>query len=273
MSDPLRIAMVGGGVMGSAIVEGMLEAHPGDRPLDICIVETDAQRAQAWREHGGVEVAGVAEAASDAHVIFLAVKPYQILGVLKDIAPILAPEAVVVSIAAGITVDTMQANLDPSTAVIRTMPNTATRIGQGVIGLVAGPGCSLEQVTLVRHLLEPVAFVVEVPESKIDALTATSGSGPAYVFYLAEAMQRGAEDLGLPAAMAAQLVSETISGAAKLLSAEPDNAAGLRESVTSKGGATEASVAVFEDEDLRGIIARGMQANVRRAREMADEHH
>jgi pyrroline-5-carboxylate reductase len=272
MSEPLRITMVGGGVMGGAILEGFLDSTIDAHPVEVRVVEADPDRARSWHERG-VEVAPLTDAASGADVVFLAVKPYQIVGVLKDLAPLLAPGAVVASIAAGITLATLQAHLDSGTAVIRTMPNTPTRIGQGVIGMAPGESCSLEQATLVRHLLEPVAFVIEIPESKIDALTATSGSGPAYVFYLAEVMQRGAEELGLPAAMAAQLVSATISGAARLLSAEPENAAGLRQSVTSKGGATEASIAVFEDEGLPEIIARGMQANVRRAREMADEHH
>lgn len=270
MSSDIRIAMIGGGVMGGAIVEGVLEAAIDDRSVRVCIVEADAERARAWRERGDVDVADLVEAISEANVVFLAVKPHQITDVLAEIAPNLPSDAVVVSIAAGVTLATMEANLAAGSAVIRTMPNTPTRIGQGVIGLVPGAGCSHGQVDLVRALLEPVALVIEVPESQIDALTATSGSGPAYVFYLAEAMQQGAEDLGLSPEVAAQLVSETISGAAELLSAEPENAAGLRASVTSKGGTTAAAVAVFDDEDMRGTIARGMQANVRRAREMAD---
>lgn len=271
MSEPIRIAMVGGGVMGGALVEGFLGAVVEGRPTEVSVVEADPARAEAWRERAGIEVAPLADAVTGAQVVILAVKPHQIVDVLREMASSLAPDAVVVSIAAGIVLDTMQAAAPAGTAIIRTMPNTPTRVGKGVIGLVPGIHCSADQIALVSSLLQPVAEVVEVPEEQIDALTATSGSGPAYVFYLAEAMRQGAEELGLPSSVAAGLVAETIAGAAELLVQEPDNAAGLRESVTSKGGTTAAAIAVFDDEDMRGTIARGMRANVQRSIEMADE--
>jgi len=165
----------------------------------------------------------------------------------------------------------MHGRLGDRRAVIRTMPNTPTRIGRGVIGLAAGPGCAPEQVSLVKRLLEKVAVVFELPEEQLDALTATSGSGPAYVFYLAEAMRRGAEELGLPTQMAGELVAETLAGAAELLRREPMDAQTLRESVTSKGGTTAAALAVFDAADMRHTIAQAMRANSDRAREMADE--
>ena len=271
MGEPIRIAMVGGGVMGGALVEGFLGAVVDGRPTHVSVVEADPVRADAWREREGVEVAQLEQAVAEAAVVVLAVKPHQIIEVLGEVASSLATDAVVVSIAAGITLDTMQAAAPAGTSIIRTMPNTPTRVGKGVIGLVPGANCNRDQVALVGSLLQPMALVVEIPEEQIDALTATSGSGPAYVFYLAEAMRQGAEELGLPSPIAAMLVAETFAGAAELLMGDPQDAEGLRASVTSKGGTTAAAIAVFEEEDMRGIVARGMKANVQRSIEMADE--
>lgn len=271
MSQDIRVAMIGGGVMGGALVEGFLDQVIDGRAVRVRVVEADEQRARAWQAREGVDVLSLDQAVLDADVVFLAVKPHQIVSVLADVAPLLPPDAVVASIAAGVPLAIMEEHLPAGAAVVRTMPNTPTRIGEGVIGVVPGSACTNDQLVVVTALLNPVALVVEVPESQLDALTATSGSGPAYVFYLAEAMRRGAEELGLPSTVAAQLVAQTISGAAELLSADPENATGLRESVTSKGGTTAAAIAVFDDEDMRGTIARGMTANVRRSEEMADE--
>jgi pyrroline-5-carboxylate reductase len=271
MSEPIRIAMVGGGVMGGALVDGFLGAVVDGRPTQVSVVEADPVRADAWRQREGIEVARLEQAVAEAAVVVLAVKPHQIIEVLGEMASSLASDAIVVSIAAGITLDAMQAAVPTGTSIIRTMPNTPTKVGKGVIGLVAGGNCSREQVDLVSSLLQPMALVVEVPEEQIDALTATSGSGPAYVFYLAEAMRRGAEELGLPSSIAATLVAKTFVGAAELLTGDPADAEGLRASVTSKGGTTAAAIAVFEEEDMRGIVARAMNANVQRSIEMADE--
>lgn len=271
MGEPIRIAMIGGGVMGGALIDGFVGDVVDGRPTHVSIVEADPVRADSWRQREGIEVSSLPEALAGASVVVLAVKPHQVIEVLREMSPALESDAVVVSIAAGITLDSMQAATPTGTAIIRTMPNTPTRVGKGVIGLAAGANCSPSQVALVSALLQRVALVVEVPEEQIDALTATSGSGPAYVFYLAEAMRDGAEQLGLPPAVAAALVAETIAGAAELLVQTPDDAVGLRESVTSKGGTTAAAVAVFEDEDVRGAIARAMLANVQRSREMADD--
>src|SRR6056297_1077033 len=270
MSDPLRVAMVGGGVMGGAIVEGFLDSMIEDRPVDVRVVEADRERARYWQDRG-VRVAELADAAGDADVLFLAVKPHQIHAVLDQLAPYRGQQSIVVSIAAGIGLQALQAPLGSDAAVIRAMPNTPVRVGKGVIGLAVGSSCTPAQISLVRRLLEPNALTVEVPEAQLDALTATSGSGPAYVFYIAEAMRSGAQELGLPADTAALLVAETIAGAAELLGREPENAEGLRKSVTSKGGTTAAAIEVFERAGVREVVAEAMRANVRRSQEMADE--
>ena len=211
MGEPIRIVMVGGGVMGGALVEGFLGAVVNGRPTQVSVVEADPVRADAWRQREGIAVAQVEQAVAEASVVVLAVKPHQVVEVLGEMSSSLGTDAVVVSIAAGITLETMQAVAPAGTSIIRTMPNTPTRVGKGVIGLVPGANCSRDQVAMVTSLLQPMALVVEIPEGQIDALTATSGSGPAYVFYLAEAMRQGAEGLGLPSSMAAKLVAVSAS--------------------------------------------------------------
>lgn len=267
MSEVTKVAMIGAGAMGGAIVEGLVRLDS----VSVTVVEADEQRAAGWRARGDVEVADLLTAVADADVVFLAVKPHQVIETLRACRESLGADCTVVSIAAGITVDAMQRELPAGTSVIRTMPNTPVRIGRGVVGLSAGSHCSPEQADRVRAMLESVAMVVPIDEELLDALTATSGSGPAYVFYLAEAMKRGAEDLGLPSNVASAIIAQTFVGAAELLAAEPDRAVELRTSVTSKGGTTAAATGVFDAVDLPGIVVQAMRANRDRARELAEE--
>lgn len=271
MSESIGVVMIGGGVMGGALVDGFLGRDVGGRMPEVTIVEADPGRADLWRQRGDVRVGDLAESVSGAEVVFLAVKPHHITGVLDAVSEHLPTDAAVVSIAAGIPLDVMESHLPTGTAIVRMMPNTPTRIGKGVIGLTPGPGCSREQVELITALVAKVSTVVEIPEDLQDALTATSGSGPAYVFYLAEAMRAAARELGLPDDEAIVLVSQTILGAAELLAHDPSAARELRESVTSKGGTTAAATSVFDEDDFTGLVTRAMTAARDRAREMADD--
>ena len=267
MPDVTRVTMVGGGVMGGAIIEGLLALAD----VEVSIVEADPDRARAWKDRGGVAVVELREGIADADVVFLAVKPHQIVDVLTAGADAFTPGTIVVSIAAGVPLAVLEQYVPDFVQVVRTMPNMPMRVGRGVVGLSPGSGCEAAQVDRVRRLLEPVALVVPIPEELLDSLTAASGSGPAYLFYLAEAMKLGAMDLGLSQEMASTLVAETIMGAALLLIERPDDAVGLRASITSKGGTTAAATAVFDEADLKGIVIRAMHANRDRARELADE--
>ena len=261
-----RVAMVGGGAMGGAIVEGLV----GLEGVDVTVVEADTQRAQAWRERADVDVSDATSAAAEADVVVVAVKPHHVVDVLREIGPSLREGAIVVSIAAGVTLEVLERESPAGTPIVRTMPNTPVRVGRGVVGLSAGSNCTDSHVAMVSGLLSPVAHVVPVDEELIDALTATSGSGPAYLFYLAEAMQRGAAELGLPEDVAANLVAQTLVGAAELLAAEPGSARELRASVTSKGGTTAAATAVFDAAHFDQIVVDAMRANRDRARELAE---
>lgn len=262
-----RVAMIGGGAMGGAITEGLVVLDG----VDVTVVEADPERAQWWRSRSDVSVADLSSAVAGAEVVFLAVKPHQIVETLRSIRDSLEPDAVVVSIAAGITVAALERELPTGAAVIRTMPNTPVRIGRGVVGLSAGTAVRSHHVSLVTSLLSSVSVVIPIAEELLDALTATSGSGPAYLFYLAEAMKLGAVDLGLPEETANALVAQTLAGAAELLAAEPDKAVELRSSVTSKGGTTAAAIAVFDAADVKGVVVDAMRANRDRARELADD--
>lgn len=266
MPDVTRVTMVGGGVMGGAIIDGLLAVED----VEVAIVETDPDRARSWKDRG-VGVVELREGIARADVVFLAVKPHQIVDVLTEAADAFTPDTIVVSIAAGVPLEVLERHVPASVRVIRTMPNMPMRVGRGVVGLSPGSGCDGAQVARVRTLLEPVALVVPIPEELLDSLTATSGSGPAYVFYLAEAMKLGAIDLGLSRELASTLVAEAIMGAALLLIERPDDAIELRASITSKGGTTAAATAVFDEADMRGIVVRAMNANRDRARELADE--
>ena len=266
MPDVTRVTMVGGGVMGGAIIDGLLALED----VEVAIVEADPDRARSWKDRG-VGVVELREGIAGADVVFLAVKPHQIVDVLTEAADAFEPDTIVVSIAAGVPLEVLERHVPAGVRVIRTMPNMPMRVRRGVVGLSPGSGCDEAQVARVRSLLEPVALVVPIPEELLDSLTAASGSGPAYVFYLAEAMKLGAIDLGLSRELASTLVAEAIMGAALLLIERPDDAIELRASITSKGGTTAAATAVFDEADLRGIVVRAMNANRDRARELADE--
>lgn len=263
----MRIAVLGGGVMGEALASGLLSAS-GDRP-EIVVAEKRPERAQELREQLGVELASPVEAVRAADVVILVVKPQDLLALLDDMGGEIEPDALVVSIAAGITTSAIEQRLTRGGHVVRAMPNTPARVGLGVTGVSAGASAGTEHVQLASDLLRAVGVVVEVPESLQDAVTAVSGSGPAYVFYLAEAMIASAVDLGLDEATAREMVNGTIQGAAALLVSSNDTARELRAKVTSPNGTTAAATAVFDERGLAALVGAGMTAARDRGRELA----
>ena len=262
-----RIAILGAGVMGETLLSAILGAgHPA---ADLVISEKREERAAELRETYGVTVTGNAEAVHDADVVLLVVKPQDIPALLKEIADSVRPEATVVSLAAGITIDTMTSMLPDGIAVIRAMPNTPALVGEGMFGISPGPGVSDEQVAAVAELLESGGKVVVVDESKQDAVTAVSGSGPAYVFYLAEAMIAGGVDAGLDEDTARTLTAQTLVGAAKLLSESDETAEELRRRVTSPNGTTHAAITTFDDRGVKDGLVAGVTAAAARSAELA----
>jgi len=274
-TDLPAIAFLGGGSMAGAILNGLLSpvVHVDG---GIRITTRSAESAARYADARGV-TALATESAADANrtaaagakLVVLAVKPFLVPGVLAEIADVLEPGAVVVSVAAGVTIATMEAAVPESVAVVRTMPNTPAQVGRGVTGVSAGSRASADDVALVRALFETVGAVVEVPESQLDALSTISGSGPAYVFLLIEEFTKTAVAKGFTGAQAKLLVEQTFLGASELLAATGEDPAELRRRVTSPKGTTEKAVEVLADASLSSLFDRATDAALARAKELA----
>lgn len=227
----------------------------------------DSDRVIAWATETEAEANRLAVAG--ARIVVVAVKPAMVPALLSEIADTLEPGTVVISVAAGVTIATYEALLPETVAVIRSMPNTPAVVGQAVTGLSAGTRSSAADLELATRLFETVGTVLTVPESKLDALSTISGSGPAYVFYLIEQFTRTAIDKGFTPAEAAVLVEGTFLGASTLLAASDHGPAELRRQVTSPNGTTERAIWEFEKVDLKGIFDTATDAALARARELA----
>jgi pyrroline-5-carboxylate reductase len=262
------VVLVGAGNMGGAMLTGWLKSGvPGSSILVIDPAPSEAMMsalAQAGARHETSGPAGV-----EAGILFLAVKPQVMEAVLPPLRPLVGPQTVVVSVAAGKTLSFFEHHLGTA-AMVRAMPNTPAMIGRGVTGAYANARVSDEQRTAVHDLLKvsgPVEWVER--ESDIDSVTAVSGSGPAYVFYLVECMAEAGRKLGLPADLAMRLARETVAGAGELLHQSPDEAARLRQNVTSPGGTTAAALAVLMAQDgIQPIFDKALAAARDRAQEL-----
>lgn len=273
MSTLGSIAIIGAGAMGGAILGGLLA--PGVTvDGDIRVTNRTEAKAALVRRPGVDSVAletapdGNALAVRGASVVIIGVKPAMVPETLAALAEDLAPDALVISVAAGVTTATMEAIV--SQPILRAMPNTPSLIGKGVTGLAAGSRATAEQVALGRAVFETVGTVVEVPESQIDALSTISGSGPAYVFYLVEQLTRTAVNLGFTPAQAAELVTGTFLGSVELLVASGKEPEELRRQVTSPNGTTQRAIAELEKADLTGLFDRATASALARAKEMAE---
>ena len=272
--DNLRIAFIGSGSMGSAVLDGLLAAgHP--KLLISATTRTEA-KAKALRDRGISALAGEtspdanALMAADADLIVLGVKPYQIVDVLTELKGEIGKNAVVISMAAGIKLATMAAVLDENPNLIRTMPNTPALVGKGVTGLASASSASQDAIDAAKDLFEAVGSVVVIPEEKIDALSAVSGSGPAWVYYIIEQWEKVAISEGFSEGDARLMVRQTLAGSVELLENSGEEPSELRRKVTSPGGTTERIIATLDEADLQGIFARSLNAAVARAREIAN---
>ena len=268
------IAMLGAGSMGRAILSGLLA--PGVQVAGIRVTNRSEERAAELAGTPGVTAYATATqadanrlAVDGAQVVIVAVKPAMVRDRLAEIGDSLAPGTVVVSVAAGVTAATMESLLPDSVSVVRAMPNTPAVVGKAVTGVSAGTRTEAEDLTVVRALFETVGEVVEVPESQLDALSTISGSGPAYVFLLIEALTEAAVAKGFTPEQAATLVNGTFLGASSLLVSSGETPTELRRRVTSPNGTTERAIAVLSDADLPSLFARATDAALARARELA----
>lgn len=273
----LHLTFLGCGSMNEAILGGILA---GGMPADqVSATVRRPERAEELRSrYAGLTVLAGNEdpeanrtAAAAADVVVLGVKPVGVAALLAEIAPVLHPGTVVISVAAAVSIEMLEAGLPEGQPVIRSMPNTPSRLGRGVISISAGTSATEATMALAAELFSATGRVVQVPEEQVDAVSAVSGSGPAYAFYLAEAMARAGEDLGLDPELSAVLARDTVAGAGYMLAEPGADAAGLRRAVTSPNGTTEAAIRSFDEQGLPGIIARGARAAAERAARITAE--
>jgi pyrroline-5-carboxylate reductase len=264
-----RIVFIGAGNMAEALVSGLI--RKGIAGADrIRVTDVREDRRAYFRAAYGVE--GLADnraAVADADVVVLAVKPQGMRGVLTEIQSAVTDRHLVISIAAGIPVRLIEESLTDGVRVIRSMPNTPALVGSGVAAICAGSRATDSDLERADQLLGATGAVVRVDEGLMDAVTAISGSGPAYVFYLMEAMLESAQRMGLEDQDALQLVTGTVEGAARLVRETGLSPAELRERVTSKGGTTAAALSVMKEEDIFDHLVTAIMAAEQRARELS----
>lgn len=266
-----KIAVIGGGQIGEALVAGLVAAEHD--PKHITVTNRSPERAEELAErHGVYTTDDNNEAATNADVVFLCVKPAGIVGIIHEISETVAENDVstaLVSMAAGVTIGAMEEAISSAgTPIVRVMPNTPMLVGKGVCAVAPGKFVADEQLDYIVELLEATGHVVVVPESQMDAVTAVSGSGPAYVFLVAEAMIDAGVSLGLSRAAAQELVNATIAGAGAMLEAEGADPVSLRAGVSSPAGTTVAAVRELEESGLRGAFYRALEKNAQRANEL-----
>ena len=266
MTELPAIAFIGAGNMGSAIIAGLRQRS---QPPAITVIDPSAEIRQRHAE-AGLEVSAQPESAAASTIVVLAVKPQVVDQVLAQLKPVLGAQHLVISILAGTTTARIEAGLESGVRVIRSMPNTPMAIGQGMVAICAGSAAQPEDMDLAEAIFSGGAEVLRVAETQMDAVTAVSGSGPAYLFRFAEAQITAAMSLGFNRDQACQLIGQTLAGSiAYLRSQDGFPATRLREQVTSPGGTTAAALAVFEAADFDALVTRALTAARDRGIELA----
>lgn len=261
------LGILGAGNMAEAIARGLLKS--GTLAADR-IVASDVVAARREFFENELKIRAIddpAAVARESKVILLAVKPQAMNAVLDAIAGVVRPDATIVSIAAGVTCARIEARLAPR-PVVRTMPNTPLMVGLGAVAIAPGTHARAEHLTQARRLFDSVGIVVEVREDQLDAVTALSGSGPAYFFYLVEAMTRAGERMGLSPDVALRLASQTALGAGRMLADGTDSPADLRRKVTSPGGTTQAAIEHLQNGGFESLVVDALLAAERRGKEL-----
>ena len=261
-------AILGAGVMGETLLSGLVRA--GRRVDDLLVGEKRRERGVELQERYGVTVVDNVEAAQKADTVVIVVKPQDMEDLLDEIAPVVRPGQLVVSLAAGITTGYIESRLPEGAAVVRVMPNTPALVDEGMSAISRGSHCDEAHLLEAEELMASVGRVLRVPEKQQDAVTAISGSGPAYIFFVVESMIEAGVHLGLPRATASELVMQTVVGSAKLLRETGEHPVVLRERVTSPGGTTAAAVRELEDHKVRAAFLTALEAARDRSRALAE---
>jgi pyrroline-5-carboxylate reductase len=263
------LAIIGGGKIGEALLSGLIR-RSGREGLVVC--ERSPERAAQLQERHGIPAVDLAEGAARARTLLIAVKPQDIGTLLAVLAEHVDPgRHLVVSVAAGVPTATIEAALPAGTPVVRVMPNTPALVDEGMSVLAAGAHAAESHLDEAEALLASVGRVRRVPEGQLDAVTALSGSGPAYFFYLVEAMIDAGILLGLPRALAADLIVQTALGAAVMLRDSGEHPVQLREAVTSPGGTTIAAIRELERHGVRAALIAAIEAAHDRSVELGRE--
>jgi pyrroline-5-carboxylate reductase len=262
-----QTAIIGAGVMGETLLSGLVRA--GRRVDRLLVGEKRPERARELEERYGVAVVANVEAAAKADTLALVVKPQDMAEVLDEIAGVLRPGQLLVSLAAGITTAFIESHVPEGVAVVRVMPNTPATIGQGVAALSAGSAATAEHLDLVERLLSGTGLVVRVPEHQQSIVTAISGSGPAYVFHLIDALAEAGTAGGLPRDLALRLAAHTVAGSGAYAVESGTHPALLREAVSSPGGTTLAALEVLDERAVRAAYAAAARAAARRSDELS----
>jgi pyrroline-5-carboxylate reductase len=261
------VAILGAGKMGEALMSGLLRA--GRSPGELMFTERHEDRSAMLTEKYGIESVSSVDAAKRADTLLVAVKPQEMGALLDDLEGCVTPNNLVITIAAGIPTTTLESRLAAGTPVVRVMSNTPVFVDEAMSAIAAGAHAGEEHLARTEDLLRPVGKVIRVPESQLDAVTALSGSGPAYFFYLVEAMIDAGILLGLPRAVAQELIVQTAIGSAIMLRDSGDHPVQLREAVTSPGGTTIAAIRKLEDHGVRAALLAALEAARDRSRELA----
>jgi len=259
----MKIGFIGGGNMGEAIIAGVYKDH------EICLCEQDRKKARRLKRQYNACICDITCVGQQCDAVVLAVKPQHMEEAARDLAGSISAKTLVISIAAGITTQWLEKKLPVKTRVIRAMPNMPAQIGEGITALCKGNNASRKDLTAARRLFEAVGQVIIIEEKMIDAVTAVSGSGPAYVFYFTECLMNAAGSLGFSRKDARELVYQTLRGSVHQLFLTGEDASSLRQKVTSKGGTTEAAVNVFKKAGMEKIFKKALSAARTRSRELS----
>ncbi len=270
------VAILGTGSMGTAILAGMLKN--GTKGSDVRATTKTVESAEALAKEFGVTAFATdyqpnanTLAVEGVDIVLVAVKPAYVIQVLQEVKSVIAKDALVISVAAGVEIKTMEQSLPDSVAVIRAMPNTPALIGSGLTGISAGSRVSESELALSVSLFEAVGKTLVVPEEQIDALSTISGSGPAYVFYFIEEFIKTAVSHGFSQEDAYLLVSQTFLGASELLVQSQGDPAELRRQVTSPNGTTMKAIAILQEGNFNDLFFKATSAALARAKEIAQE--
>jgi pyrroline-5-carboxylate reductase len=252
------IAILGAGKMGEALISGLLRA--GRNPADVVVVVRRPARGAELRETYGVAALSAADAAKTAETLVITVKPQDMSTLLDEIAPHVPADRLVISVAAGIPTAMIERRLGAEVPVVRVMSNTPVHVDQAMSVISAGRYASEQHLRRAEELLQPVGKVLRIPESQQDAATALSGSGPAYVYFLVEAMVDAGILLGIPRATALEMVNQAVYGAARMLRDSGEHPVILREAVTSPGGTTISAIRELERHGVRAAFLAAIEA-------------